>query len=75
MMTVYVTKASNNNFMISEMKEMDEYNSRKRLNPDQNIYNYRVNKEYRKMFNEPSAWLGYQYFDPENEEFTHPKIR
>jgi uncharacterized protein YoxC len=27
------------------------------------VYDYRVSKEYEKMFSQPSVWFGYQDFD------------
>ena len=65
MMVVYVTKASNNNFLTSEQMLM----RRKAMHPSESggtIYDYKVAKEYKKMFSEPSVLFGYQTLDPEN---------
>ena len=74
MLTVYITKASNNNFLTYQKQKMLENSFQRRVYPTQNIYNYKISNEYKKMFSEQSTWLGYQYFDPENEDFKHPKI-
>jgi len=66
MMTVYITKASNFNYMTNKQKLLIRQNLR-RKEPVQNIYDYRVSKEYEKMFTQPSIWLGYQDFDPEHQ--------
>ena len=73
LMTVYITKASNNGFLTYEEREMSK--RRPRLNPGQNIYNYRVNKEYSMMFSEQPAWLGYQYIDKKDREFRNPSTK
>jgi hypothetical protein len=64
MMTVYITRATTNNFMTSEQKLLMNQNLR-RKEPVANIYDYRVSEAYEKMFSQPSIWLGYQDFDPE----------
>lgn len=64
MMTVYITKASSFNYMTSDKVKLMRDNLRRR-EPVQEIYDYRVSKEYEKMFSQPSIWLGYQDFDPE----------
>lgn len=66
MMTVYITKASSFNYMTNEQKLLMIQNLR-RKKPVQNIYDYRVSQEYKKMFTQPSIWLGYQYFDPKHQ--------
>ena len=66
-MTIYVTKADSNGFLTFEQKKMAEQHSQLRSRmPEQNIYDYRVSKEYKNMFAEPSIWLGYQTFNPED---------
>ncbi len=65
MMVVYVTKASNNNFLTSEQVLMQR-NSMKPTELGQTVYDYKVSKEYKKMFSEPSVLFGYQTLDPEN---------
>jgi hypothetical protein len=52
--TIYFTKSWDQNKITYQ----------KRIHPI-SIYDYRVSKEYRKMFSQPSIWLGYQDFDPE----------
>jgi hypothetical protein len=34
---------------------------------NETIYDYKISKEYEKMFSQPSIWLGYQDFDPNNQ--------
>jgi len=63
MMTVYITKASSFNFMTNEEVLLMRQNLRRR-EPVKEIYDYRVSKEYEKMFSQPSIGLGYQDFDP-----------
>lgn len=65
MMVVYVTKASNNNFLTTEQMLMQ----RKAGQPTdlkETVYDYKVSKAYKKMFSEPSVLFGYQTLDPEN---------
>lgn len=65
MMVVYVTKASNNNFLTTEQMLMQ----RKAGQPtdlEETVYDYKVSKAYKKMFSEPSVLFGYQTLDPEN---------
>lgn len=66
MLTVYITKASSFNFMTNEQVLLMRQNLR-RKEPVQEIYDYRVSKAYEKMFSQPSIWLGYQDFDPEDK--------
>jgi len=63
MMTVYITKASGNNYMTN--KQLLMKSNLIKNNHIENIYDYRVSQVYKKMFSEPSIWLGYQDFDPE----------
>jgi hypothetical protein len=65
MMVVYVTKATNNNFLTSEQMLMRR-NAMKPTESDGTVYDYKVSKAYKKMFSEPSVLLGYQTLDPEN---------
>lgn len=68
LMTMYITKISNPTFLTYEQKllaQQKELKQRQTYGPD-NVYDYRVSKEYKKMFNESESWLGYQTFD-ENE--------
>jgi hypothetical protein len=64
MMIVYITKASSNNFLTTEQMIMSK--DRTPNNIEESIYDYRVSKEYKKMFIEPSVLFGYASFD-ENE--------
>lgn len=57
MMTVYITKASGINYMTNNQLSLMKHK--------ENIYDYRVSEVYKKMFSQPSIWLGYQDFDPE----------
>jgi hypothetical protein len=64
MMTIYITKATSYNYMTFERKQqMTEQLRRKQ--PVREIYDYKISKEYEKMFSQPSIWFGYQDFDPE----------
>lgn len=66
MLTIYITKASSFNFMTNQQILLMKQNLR-RKEPVKEIYDYRVSKEYEKMFSQPSIWLGYQDFDPEDK--------
>jgi uncharacterized protein YxeA len=65
MMVVYVTKATNNNFLTSEQMLMRR-NAMKPTESDGTVYDYKVSKAYKKMFSEPSVLFGYQTLDPDN---------
>jgi hypothetical protein len=62
LMTVYITKATNNGYLTYHKQIL---NKRAKIigKPHQSIYDYKVNKEYQKMFSQPSIWMGYQDFD------------
>jgi hypothetical protein len=60
-MVVYITKASSNNFLTTEQMLMSK--DREPKNMEESIYDYRVSKEYKKMFSEPSVLFGYASFD------------
>ena len=66
-MTVYITKATTNNFMTYEQQLIDKKAGLRRKEPVQSIYDYMVSKVYRKMFSQPSIWQGYQDFDPDEQ--------
>jgi hypothetical protein len=66
LMTQYITKASNNNFMTQEQILLNKQNGLRRRANDIDIYNYRISKEYNKMFSQPSVLLGYQDFEKDN---------
>jgi len=58
MLTYYLTKAYTPNKMINlKQDEPNEY---------EEAYNMRPSKVFKKMFNEPSIWQGYQTFDTSN---------
>lgn len=63
LLVVYITKASSNGFQTTDVINMQNNMLRQRHN-DINIFDYKVSKEYKKMFSEPSIWQGYQSFDP-----------
>jgi hypothetical protein len=65
LLVVYITKASSNGFQTTDVINMQNNNLRQRPSGD-TIYDYKVSKEYKKMFVEPSIWQGYQTFDPNN---------
>jgi hypothetical protein len=64
MMTIYITKATSNNYMTTERK-LQMRQQLRRKQPVREIYDYKISKEYEKMFSQPSIWSGYQDFDPE----------
>jgi hypothetical protein len=63
LMTKYITLASSNNFMTQEQLILNKQNGLRRRANDIDIYNYRISKEYNKMFLQPSVLLGYQDFE------------
>jgi len=65
MMVVYVTKATNNNFLTNEQMLMRR-NAMKPTESGETVYDYKVSKAYKKMFSEPSVLFGYQTLDPDN---------
>jgi len=66
LMTVYITKASNNGYLTYHKQLLN--NRGKTINKQyQSIYDYKVNKEYQKMFSQPSIWMGYQDFDAKDK--------
>lgn len=69
LLTVYITKASSNGFKTSDtilMEQQELERQRRGLSSEESIYDYRPSKMYKKMFSNPSVWLGYSDFD-ENE--------
>ena len=64
LLTVYITKASSNGYVSYDKYLLNKQSGLKRIQPEQNIYDYRVSKEYKKMFSQPSIWMGYQDYDP-----------
>jgi hypothetical protein len=66
LMTKYITLASSNNFMTQEQLLLNKQNGLRRRANDIDIYNYRISKEYNKMFSQPSVLLGYQDFEKDN---------
>ena len=67
LLTVYITKASSNGYVSYEKHLLNKHSGLKRIQPEQNIYDYRVSKEYKKMFSQPSIWMGYQDYDPDEK--------
>lgn len=65
MLTIYITKASAGGFLTHDQRKIQEEVALRRRKPDIDIYDYRPSKEYQKMFSQPSVWLGYQDFDPD----------
>ena len=66
LLTVYITKATSNGFKTTDiiLMEQQELERRRRgLQPDENIYDARPSKVFKKMFAEPSVWTGYSDFD------------
>ena len=68
LMTIYITKASNNNFMTQDQLLLNKQAGIRRRSNDIDIYGYRISKEYNKMFSQPSVLLGYQDFNPDANE-------
>jgi hypothetical protein len=66
LMTVYITKASNNGYLTYD-KQILNNRAKSIEKPYDTIYDYKVNKEYQKMFSQPSIWMGYQDFDPQEK--------
>jgi len=66
LMTVYITKASNNNYLTYH-KQLLNNRGKTKNKQYQSIYDYKVNKEYQKMFSQPSIWMGYQDFDAKDK--------
>lgn len=68
LMTVYITKVSSFKYLTQEEILMMKYNQKlKNVYDIGDIYQYKVTNEYNKMFNQPSLWFGYQYFDPQDQ--------
>ncbi len=69
LITVYITKATSNGFKTTDviLMEQHELEARRRgLKPTESVYDFRPSRVYKKMFSDPSVWLGYGDFD-ENE--------
>lgn len=66
MITIYITKVTSNNYITNDQDQLINESNKQQLFIPDNVYDYRVSKEYKKMFNESESWLGYQSFD-ENE--------
>ena len=66
LLTVYITKATSNGFKTSDviLMEQQELERRRRgFKPEESIYDNKPSKVYKKMFSDPSNWLGYADFD------------
>jgi capsular polysaccharide biosynthesis protein len=70
LMTVYITRTTTSNYQTREQIMNQQNEGLRKRQPIQNIYDYRVSKEYEKMFSQPSIWQGYQDFDAND---TPPK--
>jgi hypothetical protein len=66
-MTVYITKASNNSYLTYDKQIINNQAKLNKVKPYNTIYDYKVNKEYQKMFSQPSIWMGYQDYDPKEK--------
>jgi len=66
LMTIYITKASNNGYLNYYKNKLNQYRN-KLIRRSQTIYDYSINKEYQKMFSQPSLWMGYQTFDQKDK--------
>jgi hypothetical protein len=65
MMIVYVTRATSDGFQTFEQKILRVEDGIRRRKPTEiDLYDYKVSKDYKNMFSQPSIWLGYQDFDP-----------
>lgn len=62
LMTVYITKATNKQFKNEQHKQ-----TRTDIIETGDIYDSRPSKTYAKMFSQPSLWLDYQAFDPNDK--------
>ena len=67
LMTVYITRASTNSFLTMKEQLLNKQAGLRRNYEPENIYDYKVSKAYRRMFKEPSIWMGYQEFDPDDK--------
>lgn len=69
MITVYITRAKTNSFQTTEvqMANIQEGIRRRAVRVDDtDIYDYRPRETYKKMFSQPSIWMNYQEFNPED---------
>ena len=64
LITIYITKASNNGYLTYDKQILNKQLGLREIKSNKTIYDYKVNKEYKKMFSQPSVWMGYQDFDP-----------
>ena len=65
MMTIYITRAMSSNFLTYDKMLLSKQNLR-RKEPVREIYDYKISKEYEKMFLQPSIWSNYQDFNPDD---------
>ncbi len=63
--TVYITRTFTINNLLTEQQKLnyEDQDGLRRKNPIDVIYDYKVSKAYKKMFLEPSIWMGYSDFD------------
>ena len=75
LITIYITKASTNNFKTTNqvLLENQEYlkNKQNSANNGETIYDLKPSNIYSKMFSNPSIWFGYNEF---NEKDITDKI-
>lgn len=67
LITIYITKASTNGYISYDKYLLNKQSGLRKIHPEENIYDYKVSKAYKKMFSQPSVWMGYQDFDPEEK--------
>lgn len=74
MMTIYITKASDVNYMTNEKEILMRQNLNKPESVN-NIYDYKISKAYKNMFSNPSIWMEYTEFDYDpNKEIINNKM-
>ncbi len=64
---IYITRTITIYYIEKEQEELLANQNNvglRRKNPIDVIYDYKVSKAYKKMFQEPSIWMGYSDFDP-----------
>jgi hypothetical protein len=67
LITIYITKASSNGYVSYDKHLLNKKAGLRRIKPEETIYDYKVSKAYKKMFSQPSVWMGYQDYDPEEQ--------
>lgn len=69
LMTVYITKATTNGFLTFQERMMIKDSILRNNFPKQNLYNYRVSNDYKRMFSDPTINVGYMPIQTDNETF------